>query len=118
GRNCAAGWAELVVQEGMYKFVWQHTCEPGTVRQGVLRRNRDAPEHGIEEPIGPQEAAGRALKRGFGVQDDDEGLRRKVPELLADLSIGLFKNLQHSGPRSLFGFPVEFHGKVCTVSAG
>ena len=52
------------------------------------------------------------------MQDDDDGLRRKVPELLADLSIGLFKNLQHSGPRSLFGFPVEFHGKVCTVSAG
>ena len=46
------------------------------------------------------------------------GLRRKVPEFLADLSIGLFKDLQHSSPCSLVGFPVEFHGKVRAVPAG
>ena len=41
------------MQEGVYELVSQHACEPGTVCQGVLRRNLDAPEHGIEEPIGP-----------------------------------------------------------------
>ena len=41
-----------------------------------------------------------------------------MPEFLADLSIGFFKNLQYSGPSSLIGLPVEFHGKVCAVSAG
>jgi hypothetical protein len=51
------------------------------------------------------------------MQDDDNGLRRKVPESLADLSMGLFKNLQHGSPGSLIGFPVEFHSKVSTVSA-
>ena len=41
-----------------------------------------------------------------------------MPEFLADLSIGLFKNLQYSGPGRLIGFPVEFRGKVRAVSAG
>ncbi|TKS62948.1 MAG: hypothetical protein EWM73_01938 [Nitrospira sp.] len=41
-----------------------------------------------------------------------------MPKFLADLAIGLLKNLQHRGPGCLIGFPVEFHGKVCDVPAG
>ena len=41
-----------------------------------------------------------------------------MSELLPDLAIGLFKNVEHGGPGGLIGFALEFDGKMRTVAAG
>ncbi len=75
-------------------FVTKYARQPLWIRGRSLSGNLNAPKGGVIETIGPSRAPGRPLKRILGVEDDHDRLRGEMTELLSNLSIGFFQNLQ------------------------
>src|SRR6188508_2508613 len=99
-------------------LVAEHARQPLPIRGRSLSGNLNASQGGVIEAIGPSRASGRPLKRVLRVEDDHDRFRGEMAELLSNLSISFFKNLQNRDPGTLVFLTVELHDKVRAASCG